>query len=136
MINVSLGLVADYANVSREGKLNIMGTFDEIWSAQVPTVHPAMVLVLVLEAESGDADKSHKLGIELVDADGGKVFSIDGELRFNKPAPGRKIKTNQLININNIQLPKFGSYAFNIFINNEVRSNIPISVAELKQKAN
>lgn len=39
MIEVTIGLVADYANVTREGKLNIVGTFDKIYAQNVPAQH-------------------------------------------------------------------------------------------------
>lgn len=45
-MEVSLALLADYANVTREGKLNLLGLFDRIDARAVPWVHPQMQLVL------------------------------------------------------------------------------------------
>lgn len=72
MLKVALGLLADYANVSREGKLNILGIFEQISAQSVPAVHPQMQLVMALEADRVDADREQKIGIELIDADGAK----------------------------------------------------------------
>lgn len=133
MVTVALGLVADYANISREGKPNIMGIFDNVLAPSTPASHPSMALIFVLEAEKGDAGREHPLKIELVDEDGNKLMTMESVMSFEKPKPGQyKLKANQIINLNNLQFPKFGTYNFNIFINNEVRKNIPLSVIKLE----
>lgn len=132
MVKVTLALLADYANVSREGKLNILGIFDNINAQSLPAIHPQMQLVLTLEADRGDADKDHKIEIELIDADGTKLFSIGGDLRFTSPPPGERIKVNHIIQLNNLQFNHFGSHEFKIRINNEVRQSVPLSVVETK----
>ena len=48
-MRVALGVLADYANVSAEGKLNIMGVFQIVNAVQFPHVHPQMHLVLTEE---------------------------------------------------------------------------------------
>lgn len=133
MVRVALGLLADYANVSREGKLNIMGIFDRINAPSVPAVHSQMQLIMILEADRGDADREHKVEIEMVDADGAKLFSIGGDLKFGGPPPGERIRINHVIQLNNLQFNHFGDYEFRIVINNEVRYSVPLSVVELKQ---
>lgn len=133
MVRVALGLLADYANVSREGKLNILGIFEQITAQSVPAVHPQMQLIMILEADRGDADREHKVEIEMVDADGVKLFSIGGDLRFGAPPPGERIRINHVIQLNNLQFNHFGDYEFRIVVNNEVRYSVPLSVVELKQ---
>ncbi len=132
MVQVTLALLADYANVSKEGKLNILGIFDNINAQSLPATHPQMQLVLTLEADRGDADKEHKIEIELIDADGTKLFSIGGDLRFASPPPGEHIKVNHIIQLNNLQFNRFGNHEFKIRINKEVRQSVPLSVVEVK----
>lgn len=133
MVKVDLALLADYANISREGKLNILGIFDRINAQSVPAIHPQMQLVMILEADRGDADKEHKVEIELIDADGKKLFAISGDLRFGTPPPGEQIRINHVIQLNNLQFDRFGSYEFKILVNNEVRKSVPLSVIEVKK---
>ena len=47
---VKLAVLADYANVTSDGKLNILGIFDRMNVLNLPAVHPQMNLVLRLEA--------------------------------------------------------------------------------------
>lgn len=133
MVKVALALLADYANVSREGKLNILGIFDRVNAQNIPAVHPQMQLVMTLEADRGDADKEHKIEIELIDADGTKLFSIGGNRRFPLPPAGEQVRINHIIQLNNLQFNHFGNYEFKILINNEVRESIPLSVLELRK---
>ncbi|MFP5355722.1 MAG: DUF6941 family protein, partial [Gemmatimonadota bacterium] len=39
-MHVSFALFADAANISQEGKLNILGVFDAVQVGQLPAVHP------------------------------------------------------------------------------------------------
>ena len=65
-MKVTLAVLADYANVSREGKLNILGIFNIIHAASFPCTHGEMVLVTKLEAEVLDSKKPRKIEVNLV----------------------------------------------------------------------
>lgn len=131
-MKVVLALIADYVNVSQEGKLNILGIFDRISASGLPVIHPQMQLIMTLEADRSEAEREHKLEIELIDMDGNKLFSVTGNLKFGPPPPGEKVKLNHILQFNNLKFEKFGTYEFKILINNEVRSSIPFSVVERK----
>lgn len=132
-MKVALALLADYANVSREGKLNILGIFDRIYTQTVPATHPQMQIIMTLEADRVEADREHKVEVELIDADGNKLFSIGGNLKFSPPPPGEKVKLNHVILLNNLRFDHVGSYEFKILINNMVAGEIPLSVVEIKK---
>jgi hypothetical protein len=46
-----LFLAADYANITGDGKLNVMGIFNDIYSFNFPARHSSMHLVARLGAE-------------------------------------------------------------------------------------
>jgi hypothetical protein len=132
-MKVALALLADYANVSQEGKLNILGIFDRINAQNVPATHPQMQLIITLEADRVEADREHKVEIALIDADGNKLFSIGGNLKFSPPPPGEKVRLNHIMQLNNLRFDHFGSYEFKILINNMLAGEVPLSVVELKK---
>jgi hypothetical protein len=136
MVQIALALLADGANISREGKLNILGIFDSISAQTVPTMHPQMQLIMVIEADRGDADREHLLGIELIDADGKKLLTMSGNIKFCTPPPGEQVRINHIIQLNNLRFEKLGSFEFKILINNEVRKSVPLHVIELKKPSN
>lgn len=129
-IKVPLALLVDSANVSQEGKLNLLGIFDNIRSAQFPALHPSVALVFTLTGESGDIGSPHKLKVDFVNADGKSFLKIEGEVRFGKTSPGVKPRANQIININGLPLEKPGKYEFKIIINGEERASIPLDVLQ------
>lgn len=131
MISIPLALVADYANVSQEGKLNIMGIFDQIFADSVPALHPQMQLIVTIVADRGEADKDHSIMIELIDADNtSKLARIEGAVRFGKPPSGEDIRINHILQLNNIAFTKYGEYSFKIHVDGKVIKSLPIKLAK------
>lgn len=127
-MNLTLGLIADYANVSREGKLNILGIFNIIWASKFPAVHPSMHLVVRFEAHSAEAGESRAVKIRLVDADGNHLFDFGGPITIPKGQAGNPIVMDHIIALNQVTFPKPGTYEFSILVDNDHKGEIPVQV--------
>jgi len=123
-VEVPLGLLADAANVSQEGKLNVLGVFDEISSAAFPAVHSALVLVLRFECNSTEFNQTKPISIIFRDADGREINRIDGELVVSGkgPAGGSQV----IIPVTGLILPGEGAYDFVIQVSGETKKHIPL----------
>lgn len=126
-MQVKLAVLADYANVTAEGKLNILGIFDRISVAEIPAVHPQMHLILRLEAHPAERGRAHQIEIRLHDPDGRTVFEVKGEMKPHGPA-GRAAATNQILTLNNLHLAREGGYNFVVFVNNDLKTEVPLEV--------
>lgn len=117
-----LALLADSANLSREGKLNILGQFDTLWAPSLPIVWPMMVLVVKLEATAGEGPK-HLIGLRVVDEDGQPAGpQLDAQAEFGPPpTPGLPYRADWILPIGNAVFPKHGTYTFEILAD---RNNI------------
>jgi hypothetical protein len=78
-MHVQFALFADAANVSQEGKLNILGVFDALHVGQLPTVHPRATFVVRLKAVAED-EGPHGVSLEWVNPAGDMLWSSRGEL--------------------------------------------------------
>jgi len=131
-MDVKLALLADYSNISREGKLNILGVFDLIRARGFPAVHRSMQLIMMLEAESVEADTDKDIQVKLIDADGRKVFEIGAQMKLPSPRPGEMIKSNQMLNLNDIRFEKPGDYVFHIMINGDLKRSVPVKLIQAR----
>ena len=111
-----MALIADEANVSQEGKLNVMGAFDRIAAGVFPTMHPKMVFVFRVQAEFRDAGKEEAVRVRLMDEDGGVLFEASGEIVGPPVQPGEFASANQIFTLVGIRFPRPGPYKFVINI--------------------
>lgn len=63
-------LMADAANISTDGKVNILGEFNVIHARVFPVVHASLCYVASLEIGTADRDQVHSLELRYVDGDG------------------------------------------------------------------
>ena len=85
-VDVTVAVLADYANVSREGKLNIMGIFQEINAPFLPFPLPQMYLVMSLTAAPAEFDTVRNIRVALLHSDGEELLQIEGQLRVPRPS--------------------------------------------------
>jgi MOSC domain-containing protein YiiM len=130
MITVRHAMLADYAMVSQEGKLSIIGIFEKLYAQKSPVTHPMMSLVMNFEADRADAGKQHRLEFQLIDADGTVQLNFGGDMKVAPPPPGENARFNHIVNMNNVVFKEFGSYEFKVLVNGEVRAGVPIKITE------
>lgn len=111
-MKIQMAFLADEANVSQEGKLNVLGIFDRIAAADFPMVHARMVFVFRVQAEYADAGRQFAVRVRLVDEDGGVLFDASGELGAPQVKPGEFATANQIFNLVGVQFPQAGTYKF------------------------
>ena len=61
-MHVTFALFADAANLSQEGKLNILGVFDALQVGTLPALHPRATLVVHLKGNALDVG-SHRVSL-------------------------------------------------------------------------
>ena len=130
-MKVTFAVLADAANITREGKLNLLGIFDSIQVQQFPVTHPQMQLVMRFEADISEAGKKKKVEVQLMDEDGKKLFVLGGEFAFGPGRPGEMIGSNHILTINMMKFEHPGDYEFKILINDELKAEVPLKVLQL-----
>jgi len=83
-MHVSFALFADAANLSQEGKLNILGVFDAVHVGQFPALHPRATFVVRLKADPIDVGV-HDMTLRWLNPRGIELWSSSAELAINAP---------------------------------------------------
>jgi hypothetical protein len=126
-----MAFLADEANVTQDGKLNVMGVFDRITAPQFPVVHPKMVFAFRVQAEFPDSGKPFPVRVRLMDEDGGTLFEASGEMTAPVVAPGEFMTANQLFALVGVQFERPGTYKFVVNIGDLTSHETPFGVSQI-----
>ena len=126
-MNISFALFADAANISQEGKLNILGMFDAVQVATLPAVHPRATLVLRLKGTRADVG-SHQVTLRWLNPTGKEIWSSSGEL--NVAAPPGNVSEMDLPLIASIDLPLdiVGAYTMQVSLDERPTADVRLQV--------
>src|SRR3990172_10923986 len=133
-MDVAFALLADAANVSREGKLNILGAFDRIHGSKFPLTWPRMVLVTRFVASPVEYGQEKSLEIVTLDADGKRLGGATGKMRVPTAQSGRQLKINHVLPMT-LTFPAPGEYSIEILVNGEPKATVPLEVVQREEKA-
>jgi hypothetical protein len=125
-----MAFLADEANVSQEGKLNVMGIFDRITAGTFPVVHPKMVFAFRVQAEYADSGRPFTIRVRLVDEDGGVLFEASGEMTAPAVKPGEFLTANQMFALVGVQFPRSGTYKFVVNLGDLAPHETPFAVVQ------
>lgn len=125
-----MALIADEANLSQEGKLNVLGAFDRITAPSFPTVHPKMVFVVRIEAVHGDGGRRVPIRVRLMDEDGGMLFEAGGELQAPNVAPGDVATTYQVFALIGVGFESPGLFQFVVDLGDNPPHETPLVVVQ------
>ena len=130
-MRVSLALLADYSNVSREGKLNILGIFDTIYAPGFPTTHAHMQLVVRFEADAREAGATRQVEVQFRTQDGSVLFRLPGAMTVQPGELGETIRTDHILNVTSLNLEHPGRYAFDVLVDGQVAATVPLRVEQI-----
>lgn len=130
-MELDLAVVADAANVSQEGKLNILGVFDTIWAREFPVRHPAMVFVLRVRTDFTDQG-AHRMQVRLMDADGGQLFKAEGALQVPAGQPGRAARPHIIMGLGGVTFERPGDYSFEVMVDDRHLKSVPLAVVQAR----
>lgn len=126
-MRIPLALVADEANVSQEGKLNVLGMFDRITAAEFPVVHPRLCFCFRVLADFGDGGRPFTVDVRLVDEDGTILFEAGGEMVPPVVPPGEFSSNNQVFSMVGLRFERAGTYVFTVRVG-EATAEVPFLV--------
>ena len=116
------------AATDNAGKLNILGTFDTIFTNQFPAVHPQCAIALRMSFNKIE-EGHHKVKLSFMDEDGKPVMpNIDIPIDVTVPDDTIFISRNFLINIQQLKFEKPGLYSIDLALDGRQEGSIPLLV--------
>jgi uncharacterized protein DUF6941 len=114
-------LLADYAALLADNKFLIAGEFDKIAGLKAPLTHPTMYVVGRIESDATDTIP-HDMLLSIVDGTGAQVRELKlGEaVRFGPTPYPNTVRIQFLLKLDNLNLPEFGAYAFQVLVDRQV----------------
>ncbi|HEX9935798.1 MAG TPA: hypothetical protein VGB15_01700 [Longimicrobium sp.] len=127
-MEVTLAVLADYANTTGDGKLNIMGVFDMVRTSVLPARLPQMRLVFIIEAHYAERDRQQAIEIVFQDPDGKTILGLQGAFVLTGSVPGEPLSSHQILELTDTPLFSPGVHLFSIFVNNSVLRQVKLNV--------
>ena len=131
-MHIAFALFADAANLSQEGKLNILGVFDAVQVGALPSIHPRATIVVRLKGSPADAGV-HVLQMRWVNPRGDELWSSTGQVEVGAPPMGVSEMDLPLIASIDLPLDVGGMYTLRIALDDTVTAELPLMVRPMTQ---
>jgi hypothetical protein len=126
-MNIQVAVLCDAAT-DDNGKLNLLGAFDTIYTQQLPAVHPQCSIALRVTFSHED-EAAHKLRLNFVDADGHSIMpGIDIPVEVVLPGDSHFGTRNFIVNIQQLKFENPGLYSIDVSLDGQTQSSIPLLV--------
>ncbi|HEU4642943.1 MAG TPA: hypothetical protein VFS44_10860 [Gemmatimonadaceae bacterium] len=126
-MRLSFALFADAANLSQEGKLNVLGVFDAVQVASLPTLHPRAHLVVRLKGGPSDVG-NHVISLRWLDPSGQELWGSNGELSIGAAPTGVTEMDFPLIAAIDLPLSSPGTHVMQIALDGTVHGDVKLHV--------
>jgi hypothetical protein len=128
-MHVSFALFADAANLSQEGKLNILGVFDAVQVGQTPAMHPRAHLVVRLKGTNEDAGL-HAVTLKWINPRGQELWSTTGDIEVSAPPPGVAEIDFPIIASVDLPLDEVGEFTMQVALDHTVQAQVALQVRQ------
>lgn len=131
-MHISFAVFADGANLSQEGKLNVLGVFDALAVGGFPSIHPRTHFVVRLKGSADDTG-AHNLTFNWVNPSGNVLWSSDGEMNV-APGPNPAFEMDlPIIAVIDLPLDMAGLYAMQVALDGSPTAEVRLHVTNATQ---
>jgi len=128
-MNIEAFLLCDAAT-EQQGKLNVLGAFDTIWTRSIPAKHPACAIATRIRFERIE-EGPHSVRIQVIDQDGRNIGPrLDGKVDVHPSPEADSAVTNLVLNIQGIEIPQYGTYRIDLAVDGKVEASLPLRLVQ------
>jgi len=131
-MNIQVAVLCDAAT-DDNGKLNLLGAFDTIFTPQLPAVHPQCAVALRVTFMSGD-EGTRKLKLNFVNADGKSIMPpVEIPAAVALPEDAHFLTRNFIVNIQGLKFTETGVYSVDVRLDDQPEAAIPLWVKMIER---
>ncbi len=132
----ALLLLADAANITVNGKLNVLGIFNQIYVRELPARQPQFFVVIKIVSDIGETSDPRKFTVSLVDDGGTELGRVDGEFNFPQASSGMpRPEANIIFPITDLVFSNAGMFHFTLLVNGRSEATRQLLVSQISQTA-
>lgn len=128
LVIVPVAVLAEYASVTADGKLNILGIFDTIYGTSLPVETSGLRLVMQMQTEPQDRGTAVAIAIRMLDAHGHNLLPHPLQRLIVPEQLPPHVNRPQVVEFNGVHFEDFGDYVFTISVNEEEKARVPFRV--------
>ena len=126
-MNIQVAVLCDAATETN-GKLNMLGAFDAIYTQQLPASHPQCSVALRMTFNPVE-DGEHTLRINITDEDGKLIMpSIEETLNVPVPEGVHFVTHNFIVNLFQLKFEQAGLYSIDVAVDGRQEASIPLLI--------
>jgi carbon monoxide dehydrogenase subunit G len=133
-MNIEAFLLCDAAT-DQQGKLNVLGAFDNIFAKQLPAVHPACAIATRVRFDSIE-EGPHSVRIQIIDQDGRNIGpKLEGNIAVRLVPNLDSTVTNFVLNIQGLEFKQYGKYRIDLAIDGDIKASLPLQMSKVPSQA-
>jgi hypothetical protein len=117
-VHISFAVFADAANISQEGKLNVLGIFDALHVGGFPSTHPRAHFVVRVKGGPSDAG-THRLTFHWLNPNDTELWTSTGELAVEAGPTAALEMDLPIIAVVDLPLDSSGQYTMRVELDGE-----------------
>lgn len=124
-----LAVLCDYAVISQDGKLSILGIFSDLAAPGFPTLVAPFFLVSSWEAGPSEFETQKVIKVMMLAEDGAQLGTLEQSIAIQRPGlHGRPAIINHVIRLEGLLIPAAGSYQFALHIGDDPKTDVSLHV--------
>jgi hypothetical protein len=129
-MEIEIFTLCDFAQ-DNGGKLIIVGTFDSMQAKTFPVRHPACSIACRLRFSKKEHGP-HTVTVRFTDHQNNELVQpLEAEIMVEEPTLSDHSTINLVINYNNIEFKNAGRYSFELSIDGEWKTGLPLQLSKI-----
>lgn len=124
-----LSLACEDARPRPDGRLDVVGIFDELQAPGFPAVQDAMTVVFVMEWSPEELGR-REFRADLLDGRDRKVLTIEGHTDVAAPRADGRPRTQLIMPLEKVIFPERGEYRFVLSVGDQVMPSFSVHLSE------